>query len=339
MKPFSLNDIRDQLSADLEGYVAVTRLNLEYYLTPGGSLADIEAAKLQVRALKFVATLVQAWGLAWLSEDMEILYGMAGACHESSPETAQEIVLQVCHGLPSWRKVGELTLAGDELEAIAAYREIRSIFEPMWESYLPVRRVPIKRKNPAALKLSLRQLIETSSLLLDKVPSLSLLKISEQLPVLHSQLGAYHLKGFEPIELSEPAVAAEQADSPSTEAAPPQEDPRPEPVPPAPLIPEATPLESIAPDPSAPPVLEPVSEPTQTPLPAPEEASAPKPQKQPTASSIFDEGYLALKQGLLALAGEKFRQALALEPDNRMLQHNLRVIEKKIAASSSGVLK
>lgn len=57
-----------------------------------------------------------------------------------------------------------------------------------------------------------------------------------------------------------------------------------------------------------------------------------------SATDIFEFGYEALKRGRLELAREMLRLALQKEPDNRLIQHNLRVVEKKIAASGAGSL-
>lgn len=55
-----------------------------------------------------------------------------------------------------------------------------------------------------------------------------------------------------------------------------------------------------------------------------------------SATDIFEFGYEALKRGRLELAREMLRLALQKEPDNRLIQHNLRVVEKKIAAAGAG---
>lgn len=57
-----------------------------------------------------------------------------------------------------------------------------------------------------------------------------------------------------------------------------------------------------------------------------------------SATDIFEFGYEALKRGRLELSREMLRIALQKEPDNRLIQHNLRVVEKKITASGSGSL-
>lgn len=328
MKPFSLDDIRDQFGADLEGFIAVTRLNLEYYLSPGGSASDIEMAKLQVRTMRFVASLVQAWGLAWLGEDLEIMYDIARSCHDSDPQMAQEVVVQISCCIPEWQQVGKLILAGDELEAIATYRSIRSRFEPLWSSYLPTRRVPVKSKHAPTLKMSVREIIETATVLLDKVPSLALVKISEKLPALQTPVAAVHLKGFEPGRLA-------QQEAPSFDKISSIEEESGVPSGPSEVadsyLPSSPEQKETGGDGIAPPH-------EIKPAPQPAQEEGPKRKKELTSTQVFDEGYIALKQGALELAQEKFRLALSMDPENRILQYNLRVVEKKIAASS-GVAK
>lgn len=391
MKPFSIDDIRDQFQSELQGCIAGTRENLDRYLTAEGSDADLDQARMLARTMTRVAIMVQAWGLAWLGEDLEILYGLAHSFHDSEPEGARNIVKLICGCIPQWQKLGELTLAGHFEEAITCYHLIRSKYEAI-PSYFPSRRDAGKSKNAPGLKVVVQEFF--SSKLLDIGFSLFKSGVSSRSGNQASQsevVGAS--QAIDPVE-DEAAEAIDTVESEAggpggaftsplqlpeteqtrsvdsvvdetqgvsfvdgsvhdacfgpineTEAVPSllgindPELPINAPPPPDSSIPEGSEVPSQIADLASAEEARDREGQGESPASASSYGdkafqAQPKGERDLTVAQVFEEGYIALKQGQLEVALERFRLAVAMEPENRMLQHNLRVVEKKIASAS-----
>ena len=139
MKPFSVDDIRDVFTADLENFISATKRQLGRYLSPEGAVQDFTECARNAHSMKGVAAMVHAWGLAHFGEDLESLYELAESLHNSERDRARGIAGFINEVIPQWEAMSHLTLNNQLADAYAIYRNVRQKADSHFNGYLPLR--------------------------------------------------------------------------------------------------------------------------------------------------------------------------------------------------------